>query len=421
MMKRIFPLLLLALFLNTQSYSQSLCFESIGSWDIQSIEEDNLYLWIGTNESGLIRYSKSTSEIIEFTTSNSLISSNHVRSLVFFPDLIISTDSGLYAFDDENFTLINDSISGELGIGNNGDMAIAANTYYYEYSFTEEAIVYQKDLYDLVDFTCSFCDRSTDMIKAENGDIWISHYGFYVFDILQYDGENWTAHNQSSDLDIPVESFNPLNSILEYDETIYASTGYVYAYEDSDWTVFHSNLNPIIGEGMDTLDLFVTDMEKDSELGYWMGTLSYSPFAPIPQLVYYNTDVWYIYDLPVSSDPAVNINKIKASTGDDYLLYLGTSNGLFIVDIFCLDFIDNVVDIDKKKDFFLYPNPSNGSFRFKSEIDAEIIVYTTQGKIAATYPKLKRNQLDLTSISKGLYFIMFISENGRFTMEVLIE
>lgn len=68
----------------------------------------------------------------------------------------------------------------------------------------------------------------------------------------------------------------------------------------------------------------------------------------------------------------------------------------------------------------IYPNPSNGFFKIKSSIQYEEIVVISQiGKTIHTYNY--DNQIDLTHLSSGVYFLKFIKDESSDIKKIIIN
>jgi len=74
--------------------------------------------------------------------------------------------------------------------------------------------------------------------------------------------------------------------------------------------------------------------------------------------------------------------------------------------------------------FTVYPNPSEGLFsvRFRESVsNPNAIVYDMLGNTVRTYKNINNNQqLDLTTLSSGIYFIQLASEEGQQKIQKLI-
>jgi len=67
----------------------------------------------------------------------------------------------------------------------------------------------------------------------------------------------------------------------------------------------------------------------------------------------------------------------------------------------------------------IYPNPSNGVMNVKAKNLEVIMIYDSSGK---KIRELKANShIDLSGISKGIYFIKLISDDGVFVDKIILE
>ncbi len=404
MRKIILSLTLLLNFLILRS--QENCFEQITDAHILSIEESFQFIWMGTKERGLLIYDKFTEELIELDALNSALETDQINSVTRYGgELILSADSAIYKLivNQSDFEVINDSIGGELGVTLNGDLIVAGNLDYY-HLFVAEDIVYQKNLAEEVTFSCEICEKTSDITRTPNGEIWVSHHGFYEFDILQFDGENWTLHDVNTNGVLPVESYSIHNRIMAHGGDIYATAaGSLYQYANSQWTNLQENGPLIITQEMDTLKNALTDIEEDNTSGYWVGS-AHNYISETPgRLAYHDQNEWFVFDLPVTTP--TDINRIYSSYIEENTIYVGTSDGLFIFDKPCGTTI-NIQDLIEESTI-IYPNPSNDELGFKHPISSALKILDNQGKLVKWLEYGTRSNLLINALPSGSYFLEF--------------
>jgi len=223
-MKNILSVIIIV-FLHCQFFTQDFCIESIGDESIISLAEDEIHLWLGTENSGLIKMDKSNNNFTYFDSSNTDMVSNRVQDLLILNDLLyFSTDSNIYWIQNNELTIAFEGLSGELVAIppyldiNPNIMGIATDSDFYFWNGI--GLSHQVNFFDIegVQWTCPICDNTTDAVIAENGDIWVSHFGFYEYNVIRFDGENWITYTSQTDPGIlPIESWNPLNQMIIQD------------------------------------------------------------------------------------------------------------------------------------------------------------------------------------------------------------
>lgn len=69
----------------------------------------------------------------------------------------------------------------------------------------------------------------------------------------------------------------------------------------------------------------------------------------------------------------------------------------------------------------VYPNPSTGSFTIANNEGADLMVYNVTGKVVYEQNQISNNELVVTNLSKGIYFVSVVSENGKSVSKLIIE
>jgi len=412
------PLVVFLFFVVPQLKAQEGCFEQVGNAHILCLAEDQQYIWAGTMNSGLLQYDKISESITYLNTSNSNIAANTIRSVIRYGgDIVFSTETAIYSYDGTTFTTLLDSLSGELGVNPFGHLIIAGNTDYYTWSAGN--IVYHKNLLELVTFACDLCETTTDLKVAGNGDIWLSHYSFYEFDILQFDGTTWTLHDITTDSILPIESWSPHNRLLAWNGDIIATAiGQPYQLTNSAWSYTYENGYTIVTQQDDTLKRSITDLELDAEKGYWVG--SYFDFNSMEagKVAYYNTHEWFIFELPM--DSTVTVVRMHASTIEPGTVYIGTDAGLLVLDKVCLD-LPTGISTPSKPTTVLFPNPGNGLVHLSQPVIAEVDVTDLHGRTVARFEASRRDYLDVSFLPSGTYFLQLRTDTNTWVEKLIIR
>lgn len=384
-MKRFKLLAALILAFHLSISAQEACFTKIAEGQITCIEENFQFIWAGTYDQGLIKYDKFAQTVEYLDTSNSLIPSNNIQDLANLgPRMFMSTDSAIYSLHSTTPWLLTDSVNGALGIDSSGTLMSAAAHDFYIYDYSEilgptvnfdQVVQHSVDLLTLSTelFSClSVCDRSTDILTTTSNETWISHYGFYEFDILQFDGTNWTVHDiQSSNGVLPIESFGDYNRLAEYQNSILCTAvGKMYEYKDEQWTQY-----PPITNGNDTLGQTYFDIEADQVAGLWLGTFADDFSQTNGRLCYYDGANWEFFALP--TDSAISILRIFASSIHDSLLYVGTTDGLYRLNKSCLPLS---IEAIQDQAFNIYPIPAKNELFIDIDGSCEVEVMDLSGR-----------------------------------------
>ena len=70
----------------------------------------------------------------------------------------------------------------------------------------------------------------------------------------------------------------------------------------------------------------------------------------------------------------------------------------------------------------VYPNPSGGRFRFKLEMPANVVICDVLGKVKFQQVLAKgMNEIDLSNVTNGLYFVNAIFREGMLSQKIIIE
>ncbi len=70
--------------------------------------------------------------------------------------------------------------------------------------------------------------------------------------------------------------------------------------------------------------------------------------------------------------------------------------------------------------FILYPNPTNGLLNIISSTSiSEVTVYNNLGQLLLTSEE--KNQVDISALSEGIYFVKIKDENGRIETKKIVK
>lgn len=113
--------------------------------------------------------------------------------------------------------------------------------------------------------------------------------------------------------------------------------------------------------------------------------------------------------------------KLSEST---HTLRITTKKGLFYLDnIEFKKFVSNsTIDLFGTKQGLFYPNPVKNKIYFNNIIDGEISIYTLRGdNIIPETPIKEGDNINISSLQKGIYFIKFTASNGNIIYQKFIK
>ena len=67
----------------------------------------------------------------------------------------------------------------------------------------------------------------------------------------------------------------------------------------------------------------------------------------------------------------------------------------------------------------VYPNPTNGLINLNFTNDVSFDIFSINGKLTKSYTNFKDNQLDLSYLPKGVYFIQFQIDNKIIVKKII--
>lgn len=389
--------------------SQTACFDIVfEGYNISSVTDDNQFIWAGTFDNGLISINKTTNDIQTYTTTNSDISSNSIRSVLNIDGrLYVSSDTSLMQYSNGNFAEISTTIQGVMAMTPDGNLAVAA-PYAFNILDPNNQIIYTKDLLTLVsDSCCGFC---TSIDYDDNGKLLLSNYGFYRYDILTYDSINWNVYNTANSI-LPVESFTFLNGITTHNNIVFVSNWVgLYKFENNAWVSEHSQDNLSIYNDIDNIEgLNVNALQYDSQGVLWIGAGEYDNIGngKIAFKTQYN---WTFLDNDSQVLPGINF--FEASQNDSGIMYAASNNGLIIMDTNCV-FASLEVPEQEFDNVSIFPNPTNGilNINIKEQENVSYQITNLIGQIIFSGTISKYEKIDMSLYSEGIYNIIFTIDN----------
>ncbi len=387
-------------FLISSTIAQNACTTFIANDDIVSITDNAQFIYIATTESGLVQIDKSTLEKVYYNTSNTNLSTNKIKSVLNFDNTIyVSTDSALMVLVDNTFHGVSNNLEGLLAENSDGDLVVVGRRHCTILSpdLTEN---YTIDLTTVVADKC--CSMNSDIDFDADGNLWISHYDFYYYAVLKFDGTNWTLYD-SNNADLPIESFEPNNGITTNENKVVATCwGGLFELNDEDWSNIHNSDNPTIENEEDNIEGFHTfTIEYDANNIFWVGTQN---FQELPNKIAYQVDnEWYFLEDDENNWSGVNV--IQESTTQNHILYAGTQNGLIIIDKNCLGLTtsDNAIFEEKVN---IFPNPTNGILSIEIPVETfDYSIVDVVGRLLYSEKGKMDKQVDVQYLPNGVYYL----------------
>ena len=275
-MKDIIPSLVFLLMFSNFLYGQIDCSTFVETGKIISITDTEDYVWCGTESDGLFRIDKSTLEIHSWNSTNSIITSNRIKSVIFYLDQIhFSSDSTIMVVADQTISERWGDKQGMLLIDAENYLIIAGRRNFYIYD-SNGILTYEQNLIDLVGDQC--CMQTTDAAIDASGNIWLTHWDFYEFAMMKFDGTDWAVFDSNNSI-LPIESptFNQVECLGN--KTYTSNWGGIFETSDDVWSYFHDYANPTILNDQENMDeLTILALEIDAEDRIWVAGNNYDPF-----------------------------------------------------------------------------------------------------------------------------------------------
>lgn len=410
-MKRVYKICLGFLALSSlELVAQGDCIETIVSESIISITDDQDYIWCGTEEAGLLRIDKETEEKTYWDMSNTDMKSNRIKSVVLYNDkLYLSSDSTVLLLQDEEIQVVHEDIEGLLIEDVSGDLLIAGRRDFYKMN-TDEELTYHQVLTEVVFDQC--CSQNTDIAIDEDHNVWISHWDFYEFDIMKFDGNEWSVYDITNS-DLPIESPGP-NQITTDGNHVYASNyAGVYLFADNEWT----NITNSVDNGQDNVEGLVTmSVEFDSDNVLWLA--ADNPLVEeTKKIAFQVAGQWYF----VTNDDNgfAKINLFQESLDDASILYAGNKEGLIILDKTCLlpgVGIEELTDEDKVS---VYPIPSSNIVHIASDMNIDRVeLFDLTGNLVLEQNNVLQD-IHVKQYKPGVYLLKMYIKDKVVTKRVL--
>ena len=414
MKTKMIALKLLLLFFVSSIIAQENCTTFIENDDIVSITDDAQFIYLATTENGLVRIDKSTLEKQYFNTSNTNLLNNKIKSVLNYDNSIyVSTDSALMVLGDNTFHGVSNTLEGLLAENSNGDLVVVGRRHCTILSdnLTEK---YSIDLTTIVTDKC--CSMNSDIDLDSEGNLWVSHYDFYYYAVLKFDGTDWTVYD-SQNYNLPIESFEPNNGIATNGSKIVATCwGGLFELNDEDWTNIHNSDNPTIENEQNNIEnLQAFTIEYDANNIFWVGTQNYEK-AP-NKIAYQIEDEWYFLD--DSENNWLGINVIQESKTANNILYAGAKNGLIIIDKTCLG-LTTSIQTAVAETTSIFPNPTHEILYLNiPAVSFEYTLMDISGRLMQSEKEKIDKEIDLHHLPNGVYSLSIRINGEQFNHKIV--
>lgn len=380
--------------------AQSFCFDLLGAESIISVTDDNDYIWCGTEDNGLLRVDKLTYQKEYTNMANSQLKSNRIKSVLVYNDkLYLSSDSTLMVLEGEALVPLHEDMEGLLLENDEGNLTVTGRRDFYILNTANEILNHQH-LMDVVWDQC--CSQFTEVALAPNGDLWLSHYDFYEFDVLKYDGAEWSVFDINNSI-LPVESFAPNQITTLGDQIIASNYAGLYVYDNEEWSVYHSISETSIENEWQNIDgLGTLAVEADSDDILWVAADN-GLENTTEKIAYLANGSWNF--ISNEGENFSKINFFQESTSNPDVMFAGTAEGLLSIDKNCLIPNIGIEEMEAAEKLSLYPIPVKDNLHI--ELDEEILhwaVYGLDGKVLLKGTKNDSN-LNLSAMKAGLYLL----------------
>lgn len=451
MIKNIF--LAFCTFVSLGLLAQDECAYLLPGEGIETFAEDANYVWLGTAGNGLCRMDKATFEKTYFTTDNSDISSNYIKSM--FVDenwLYIGTDISFLRLhlDDLSMEMIDDSRGGLIAKSPNGYTVLVDNVNMYFYYVDSPSPLFETIPITDAILKNNCCSEHTALEIDQNGDIWIAHHDFYFYTTLRYATYNtivdyWEVYT-SKNSPTPIESFQQNSIAIDNENKMWAGNwGGIQQfnnqdYPNSEWATIASAAQPLANE-TDTLFANITSLATGAGDRMWVGSRAWSYWNPVTamsesesgKIGYYEANEWH--QLPDFSDSLFNVKNMAVSTFDSDILYVGTDKGLVIANISCIELITGLetgATDHQNGRMQIFPNPATANTPISIKIDnisycneVELVIRDVSGAVVhhKIYPVEHIEQIEVGpfSLHAGLYFVEVWRDDKQSVEQLIVS
>lgn len=175
----------------------------------------------------------------------------------------------------------------------------------------------------------------------------------------------------------------------------------------------------------------VTTIAGTGEYGYLDGSVTTAMFGAIVGICMDTANNLYVADQFSHLIRKIDLTTNMVSTFLDTNTYTPSPKGMCFKDntIYFTGFsnckvfkITDVLSNDRfnENDFYLFPNPNNGSFRINNLQSGSIEIYDILGQLVFTKSKLQNGTEIETGLKKGVYLVKIINEDSETTTKKIV-
>ena len=242
---------------------------------------------------------------------------------------------------------------------------------------------YGVNVFDGISWT-SYLDISVNNItQSDNGNMWFGGGN----GVYEFDGSTWTHYDESSGLssnDVYTISFDVDNNLWAGN---YSGLG-LDKFDGTSWTTYTTE------DGL--TDNFVRAIIQDSNGNQWFGTNE--------GISKFDGTTWTTYNV---SDGLINNHVRSLEEDTEGNIWIGTWEGVSKFNPI-LGVFDTL-----KQEFSIYPNPTTSILNINTEATiATVDVYSVLGKKVLTLMEGELNNIDISKLVSGVYFIKITSHDN---------
>ena len=392
----------IALQLNAQTITNYTTADGLLSNFVECIEADvNDNIWFGTSV-GVQKFDGSN--LTAYTTADGLVNDNvKVITSASNGDIWVGTDFGASNFDGANWLTydntnglnsnqvksIDEDANGGIWIGTNLGVSYFDGTTWTSYS--------SPDLHWSGVNATAF---------DSNGDKW---FASPLGGITHFDGTNFTPYDTSNGL---LSQF-VTDILVDNNDNKWVGTSSGMSVLDASNTSFTQHTRMYIMPPPDTLNP-VVDIEMDSYGRIW--TAIYVGYLAEGGVAYWDGNQWVDFHV---SDGLVGPNVRGLTIDSQHTVWVATSTGVSSIMFPTISVVAAEIST-----FNLFPNPSNDVLYLNNGTQniQQVKMYNNLGAlIYSNDNKIQQYKIDVSSFSKGLYYINIHSFDAIITKKIVIN
>ncbi|MDD2635885.1 MAG: T9SS type A sorting domain-containing protein [Bacteroidales bacterium] len=238
------------------------------------------------------------------------------------------------------------------------------------------------------------------------------------FHIYKFDGTDFSFYanvNYNDESTFIDENSEPQNQAYRYKIAGYSTCGYSSELSDFHQTVllniteetdlWYLSWIPYIGVDDFTINILRGTTPENLEIieSYGSDVTEYYDNNPPEGFVYYQIEVVLSTPCDVGKSTSKLYSNV-ATNNPDYYILLGTNN------------------LQNKLNYKLYPNPTSQIFSISLDnFPVKVQIYDTFGRIVKSINNYSGEQIDVSDMCKGIYFVKLVDKNEITVDKLIIE